>query len=120
MAEDKNTEELVFDGMPGADAKTEEDVKPFEVDMNFEDTEEKVEEVEEEETTEEEPATEETTEEVAEEQVEEPVAQETESQSEEAEQESVPTDDGQPVETVAEDPEVEEPKARMVPKSRLF
>ena len=119
MAEDKNTEELVFDGMPGADAKTEEDVKPFEVDMNFEDTEEKVEEVEEEETTEEEPATEEKTEEVAEEQVEEPVAQETESQSEEAEQESVPTDDGQPVETVAEEPEVEEPKAPMVPKSRL-
>ena len=119
MAEDKNTEELVFDGMPGADAKTEEDVKPFEVDMNFEDTEEKVEEVEEEETTEEEPATEEATEEVAEEQVEEPVAQETESQSEEAEQESVPTDDGQPVETVAEEPEVEEPKAPMVPKSRL-
>ena len=119
MAEDKNTEELVFDGMPGADAKTEEDVKPFEVDMNFEDTEEKVEEVEEEETTEEEPATEETTEEVAEEQVEEPVAQETESQSEEAEQDSVPTDDGQPVETVAEEPEVEEPKAPMVPKSRL-
>ena len=119
MAEDKNTEELVFDGMPGADAKTEEDVKPFEVDMNFEDTEEKVEEVEEEETPEEEPATEEATEEVAEEQVEEPVAQETESQSEEAEQESVPTDDGQPVETVAEEPEVEEPKAPMVPKSRL-
>ena len=119
MAEDKNTEELVFDGMQRDDAKTEEDVKPFEVDMNFEDTEEKVEEVEEEETTEEEPATEETTEEVAEEQVEEPVAQETESQSEEAEQESVPTDDGQPVETVAEEPEVEEPKAPMVPKSRL-
>ena len=75
MAEDKNTEELVFDGMPGADAKTEEDVKPFEVDMNFEDTEEKVEEVEEEETTEEEPATEEATEEVAEEQTEEVVAE---------------------------------------------
>lgn len=119
MAEDKNTEELVFDGMPGADAKTEEDVKPFEVDMNFEDTEEKVEEVEEEETTEEEPATEEATEEVAEEQVEEPVAQEAESQPEETEQEGVPTDDGQPVETVAEEPEVEEPKAPMVPKSRL-
>ena len=119
MAEDKNTEELVFDGMPGADAKTEEDVKPFEVDMNFEDTEEKVEEVEEEEITEEEPATEEATEEVAEEQVEEPVAQETESQPEETEQEGVPTDDGQPVETVAEEPEVEEPKAPMVPKSRL-
>ena len=29
MAEDKNTEELVFDGMRGADAKTEEDVKPL-------------------------------------------------------------------------------------------
>ena len=26
MAEDKNNDELVFDGMPGADAKTEEDV----------------------------------------------------------------------------------------------
>ena len=119
MAEDKNTEELVFDGMPGADAKTEEDVKPFEVDMNFENTEEEVEEAQEEETTEEEPATEEATEEVAEEQVEEPVAQETESQPEEAEQKGVPTDDGQPVETVAEEPEVEEPKAPMVPKSRL-
>ena len=86
--------------------------------MNFEDTEEKVEE-EEEETTEEEPVTEEATEEVAEEQVEEPVAQEAESQPEETEQEGVPTDDGQPVGTVAEEPEVEEPKAPMVPKSRL-
>ena len=72
MAEDKKTEELVFEGMPGADAKTEEDVQPFQVDMNFEDEpkEETVEETEEEETTEEEPVAEETTEEVAEEQVE--------------------------------------------------
>ena len=119
MAEDKNTEELVFDGMPGADAKTEDDVKPFEVDMNFEDTEEKVEETEEEEVTEEEPTAEETTEEVAEEQVEETVANETESQPEEAEQEDVSGDDGQPVEAVEEGPEIEEPKAPMVPKSRL-
>ena len=57
MAKDKSTDELVFDGMPGADAKTEEDVQPFQVDMNFEDEpkEETVEETEtEEETTEEE------------------------------------------------------------------
>ena len=125
-----NKDELVFDGMPGADAKTEEDVKPFQVDMNFEDEpkEENVEETETEETTEEEPVAEETTEEVTEEQVEEPVAEETESDSEETEPESVQGDDEQPVETVAEgseEPEVEEvkeveePKAPMVPKSRL-
>ena len=129
MAKDKSTDELVFDGMPGADAKTEEDVKPFQVDMNFETTEEEVEETEtEEETTEEEPVAEETTEEVAEEQVEEPVAEETESESEETEQESVPGNDEQPVEAVeegSEEPEVEkvaeveEPKSPMVPKSRL-
>ena len=129
MAKDKSTDELVFDGMPGADAKTEEDVKPFQVDMNFETTEEEVEETEtEEETTEEEPVAEEATEEVAEEQVEEPVAEETESESEETEQESVPGNDEQPVEAVeegSEEPEVEEvaeveePKSPMVPKSRL-
>ena len=129
MAKDKSTDELVFDGMPGADAKTEEDVKPFQVDMNFETTEEEVEETEtEEETTEEEPLAEEATEEVAEEQVEEPVAEETESESEETEQESVPGNDEQPVEAVeegSEEPEVEEvaeveePKSPMVPKSRL-
>lgn len=120
MAEDKNNNDLVFDGMPGADAKTEEDVKPFEVDMNFEDEpkEEAVEETQAEETTEEEPVAEETTEEVAEEQVEEPVAQEAESEEQTTEQESVPTDDGQPVEAVEEEPEVET-KAPMVPKSRL-
>lgn len=120
MAEDKNNEELVFEGMPGADAKTEEDVQPFQVDMNFEDEpkEEAVEETQTEETTEEEPVAEETTEEVAEEQVEEPVAQEAESEEQTTEQESVPTDDGQPVEAVEEEPEVET-KAPMVPKSRL-
>jgi len=122
-----NKDELVFEGMPGADAKTEEDVQPFQVDMNFEDEpkEENVEETETEETTEEEPVAEETTEEVAEEQVEEPVTEETESESEEAEPESVQGDDEQPVEAVEEgsnEPEVEEveePKAPMVPKSRL-
>jgi len=125
-----NKDELVFDGMPGADAKTEEDVQPFQVDMNFEDEpkEENVEETETEETTEKEPVAEETTEEVAEEQVEEPATEETESESEKAEPESVQGDDEQPVEAVEEgsnEPEVEEveevqePKAPMVPKSRL-
>ena len=123
MAEDKNNDELVFDGMPGADAKTEEDVKPFEVDMNFENTEEEVEEAQEEETTEEEPATEEATEEVAEEQIEETATTQAEADEQAAGQESIPTSDGEPVEPVAEgheEPEaVEEPKAPMVPKSRL-
>mgnify|MGYP001422305916 FL=1 len=120
MAEDKNNNELVFDGMPGADAKTEEDVKPFEVDMNFENEpkEEAVEETQAEEVAEEEPVAEETTEEVAEEQVEEPVAQEAESEEQTTEPESVPGNDEQPVEAVEEEPEVET-KAPMVPKSRL-
>jgi len=120
MAEDKNNDELVFEGMPGADAKTEEDVQPFQVDMNFEDEpkEETVEETEEEETTEEEPVAEETTEEVAEEQTEEVVAEETEDEEPTGEQESVPGNDEQPVEAVEEEPEVET-KAPMVPKSRL-
>lgn len=114
------TEDLVFEGMPGADAKTEEDVAPFQVDMNFETTEEEVEETEtEEQTAEEEPVAEETTEEVAEEQVEEVAAEQTEDVPEATEPESVQADDEQPVDTVAEEPEVEEPKAPMVPKSRL-
>ena len=125
MAEDKKTEELVFEGMPGADAKTEEDVQPFQVDMNFEDEpkEETVEETEETETTEEEPVAEETTEEVAEEEVEEATAEATEEQPVETDEDSVPTDDEQPVEAVEEDEPVdepiEEPKSPMVPKSRL-
>lgn len=114
------TEDLVFEGMPGADVKTEEDVAPFQVDMNFETTEEEVEETEtEEQTAEEEPVAEETTEEVAEEQVEEVAAEQTEDVPEATEPESVQADDEQPVDTVAEEPEVEEPKAPMVPKSRL-
>ena len=36
---DNDTTELEFEGMPGADAKTEEDVAPFQVDMNFEEPE---------------------------------------------------------------------------------
>ena len=121
---DNDTTELEFEGMPGADAKTEEDVAPFQVDMNFEDEPETTEaEVEEE--TEEEVVGEETTEEVAEEQVEETPVEEPEGETETPESEIVQGDDEQPVEAVEEGTEeevvaeVEEPKAPMVPKSRL-
>ena len=117
---DNNTEELEFEGMPGADPKTEEDAAPFQVDMNFEEEPEVTEEEVEEEETEDEVVAEETTEEAAEEQVEEVATDETESETETPEPESVQGDDEQPVEAVEEGPEeVEEPKAPMVPKSRL-
>lgn len=120
---DNDTTELEFEGMPGADAKTEEDVAPFQVDMNFEEPETTEAEVEEEET-EEEVVGEETTEEVAEEQVEETPVEEPEGETETPEPEAVQGDDEQPVEAVEEGTEeveevVEEPKAPMVPKSRL-
>ena len=116
---DNNTEELEFEGMPGADPKTEEDAAPFQVDMNFEEEATTEEKVEEEKTEEEDVGEETTTEEVAEEQVEEVATNETESETETSEPESVQGDDGQPVEAVEEGSEVEEPKAPMVPKSRL-
>ena len=120
---DNDTTELEFEGMPGADAKTEEDVAPFQVDMNFEEPETTEAEVEEEET-EEKVVGEETTEEVAEEQVEETPVEEPEGETETPEPEAVQRDDEQPVEAVEEGTEeveevVEEPKAPMVPKSRL-
>lgn len=117
---DTTTEELEFEGMPGADARTEEDVAPFQVDMNFEEETEATEVEVEEEETEEEVVGEETTEEVAEEQVEEVATEQTEDEEERTEPESVQGDDEQPVEAVEEGPEeVEEPKSPMVPKSRL-
>jgi len=117
---DTTTGELEFEGMPGADAKTEEDVAPFQVDMNFEEETETTEVEVEEEETEEEVVAEETTEEVAEEQVEEVATEQTEDEEERTEPESVQGDDEQSVEAVEEGPEeVEEPKSPMVPKSRL-
>ena len=122
---DNDTTELEFEGMPGADAKTEEDVAPFQVDMNFEDEPETTEAEVEEEETEEEVVGEETTEEVAEEQVEEAPVEEPESETETSEPETVQGDDEPPMEAVEEGTEeevvaeVEEPKAPMVPKSRL-
>ena len=117
---DTTTGEIEFEGMPGADARTEEDVAPFQVDMNFEEETEATEVEVEEEETEEEVVAEETTEEVAEEQVEEVATEQTEDEEERTEPESVQGDDEQPVEAVEEGPEeVEEPKSPMVPKSRL-
>ena len=112
------TEDLLFNGMQGADAKTEEHVAPFQVDMNFEE-EEKEEEETQDEQTEEEASTEEATEEVAETEEEEVAVEEPEATTEEEPTEELPADDEQPVDTVAEEPEVEETKSPMVPKSRL-
>lgn len=128
MAKTKKTETptddtIVMEVMPGADPISEEDAKPFEVDLNFENTDStEGEEIEEEPESETELTTtpeemeakageqEETTEpaegEVAEEET---VVAESESDT----QEPVPTDEGQVIE-----PEVET-KAPMVPKSRL-
>jgi len=135
MAKKDNTNEiddkLMFDGMPGADKKTEEDAKPFEVDLNFEDApkaeleedetenvkEDEVEEIEEQEST---PNTEET----EENDVEEGETEEVETESTVAEsegEETVLADDGantQEPETALER-NIDEPKEPMIPKSRF-
>tara|TARA_R110002012_G_scaffold30896_2_gene93356 strand:- start:9543 stop:10562 length:1020 start_codon:yes stop_codon:yes gene_type:complete len=112
MAKSKAKEEgIIMDSMPGADVKTAEEVKPFEVDLNFED-EPVVEEV----------VAEEPEEAVAEEpEVEEAVTEEPEIEVEAEAEETVefPTEE---VPEVIEEPIAEEtkkPKAPMVPKSRL-
>lgn len=122
--EETNVNELVMDRMPGADAITEEDAKPFEVDLNFED-EPKEEEVNEK-------VSEETNslseEEVVEEEVEQQNEEEESSESEAASEESVDGEsegtsqsDLQPIEGSDEDftQEVNSQKPPMVPKSRL-
>ena len=116
--EAKPTDDIVMDSMPGGDVKTEEEIQPFQVDLNFEDEaapEETVAEAEE--TTEEvaeEPVAEEAVEElVAEEAVEEVVA-ETEEPATEEETVEFPAE-----EVVEEEVVAEKPKAPMVPKSRL-
>ena len=123
--------DVVMDGMPGADRVTEEEVQPFQVDLNFEvpDAPEPPEEVEF-------PAQEEAVEEEAEAVVEEEVTDEVD--SEDTSEAEVPEEiegeaaDGEEAEgepeadveenvladlEVAEEPEP--PKAPMVPKSRL-
>ena len=113
-------EELVMDVMPGADPVSEEEAKAFEVDLNFDDVpEEENEEVEQ--------AVDATPEEkVVEEEPEPETEAEPETNSEEGvveDSEQVAQPDLQPVEGSEQDldqqNEVKEPKAPMVPKSRL-
>lgn len=117
-------EELVLDGMPGADAVSEEEVKPFEVDLNFEDDapeeEAKDEEVEQEvdATPEEEVVAEEPEPEVAEEETAEPEAVSEEGVVEDSE--PAPQPDIPAVEGSEQNPDGQDKvKAPMVPKSRL-
>tara|TARA_R100001163_G_scaffold26494_1_gene21522 strand:+ start:194 stop:1225 length:1032 start_codon:yes stop_codon:yes gene_type:complete len=120
--EDKtNPEEIVLDGMPGADPKTEEDEKGFEVDMNFETETEEQEETEVEEESEqevEEKSTEEPEEDPEEEELEtEPaVAEDTGEETVLAEDEGSPQ---QLEETVEEGTDGTAPKEPMIPKSRF-
>jgi len=127
MAEDKN--DIVLDSMPGADVKTEEETKPFEVDLNFEDeapAEDAVEETPEEEEEVEFPSEEVVEEEEITSEVEEEEDAEDIEDSEDQDEVEVP---GEPEEETEEEvvelveEEIEEPKASekspMVPKSRL-
>lgn len=123
--ETQETNEIVMETVPGADPVSEEDTKPFEVDLNFENVEE---ESDNEEVTEETDAPAE--EEVVEEESETPEEEETPAEPEVASEEGVDEDsdtDAQPDiqpaegsdENIPEEKEVEQPKAPMVPKSRL-
>jgi len=119
MAEDKK-EDVVMDGMPGADPQTKEDVEHFQVDLNFEEPETPEEPEEEEEV-------EETDEQDSEDQSEDEVPAETEEETSDGEgepEEGEPEDVEQVVDELLD--KVEEPekpkepeKAPMVPKSRL-
>ena len=127
MAKKEETNDIVMEAMPGGEPLKEEDTK-FEVDLNFETVEEEEteEESQNEEVTEENdtPTTEEVVEEEADTEEETETTPEPEASNEERVDENSEGDaqpDLQPVENsnqvVAE--EVEEPKAPMVPKSRL-
>ena len=125
MAKDNATtdDKIELDTMPGADPKTEEDAKGFEVDMNFESPEEdevefpKEEEIEE---VEELKAEEESSEE-PEEEAEEEVVEGADEVAEDTGEETVLAEDDadtqQPVEPVQEG--LDKPKEPMIPKSRF-
>lgn len=123
MAEDKN--DIVLDSMPGADVKTEEETKPFEVDLNFGDetpTEDVVEDASEEEevefpseeVVEEDEITSELEEEEDAEDIEDP---------EDQDEIEVPGELEEETADLIEEDEVEQPqvpeRSPMVPKSRL-
>jgi len=116
-------DKILFDSMPGADKKTEEDAEGFKVDMNFEEeseTSKEEEEIEEESETELTTTPEEMEEKAGEQEETEEIA-DAESSTEEGvdeksdadSQQPIPTDEGEVIEPVKEQ------KAPMVPKSRL-
>jgi len=127
MAEDKN--DIVLDSMPGADVRTEEEVKPFAVDLNFEDetpTEDVVEEAPEEEEEVEFPSEEVVEEEEITSELEEEEDAENIEDSEDQDEVEVPGELEEEIEEEITDiveEEIEEPKvpgkSPMVPKSRL-
>jgi len=115
-------DKILFDAMPGSDAKTEEDAKGFEVDMNFDTPDEEVEFPKEDEIEEvEELKAEEEPVEEPEEEAEEEVLEATDESEEDTGEETVLAEDEgdtqQPTEPVQERPE--EPKEPMIPKSRF-
>ena len=115
--------EVIMDVMPGADIVSENDAKPFEVDLNFDVQEDENEEVEEQD---DDVAEEEVAEAEPEAEIAEGETGESEATGEEGvdeDSESAPQPDIQPVETseqgLAGQNELETLKAPMVPKSRL-
>lgn len=120
-------DKILFDGMPGADKKTEEDAEGFKVDMNFEDepeTSKEGEEIEEESETELTTTPEEMEAKAGEQEetentadAESPEEEGVDAESQEDTQQPISADEGEVVEAKVEE-KVEE-KAPMVPKSRL-
>ena len=114
-----NPDEIVLDVIPGADPKTEEDAKGFEVDMNFETEEQEDTEVEEES---EQEAEEEPTEEPEEETEEEESELEPEVAEDTGEETVLADDEGNPQQTEETDETTvdgETSKEPMIPKSRF-
>lgn len=113
--ETENNEELVYETMPGADPKTEEDAEGYQVDLNFEDEDETQEE-EENEVDEAEEESSEEPEEEAEEEVAEDTGEEAEDSGEEELLAEAEGDTRQPEEPAEEGLAQREP---MIPKSRF-
>ena len=121
--DNQNVDDVVLDAMPGADPKTEEDAKGYEVDLNFDDpveTEDKPEEEETEEEQDEVETTEEPSEEPeeeAEEESAEDASEDTEDTGEETVLEEHEGDTSEPEGTDEEGHD--EAKEPMIPKSRF-
>lgn len=115
----ENDERVEYDTMPGADPKTEEDAEGYQVDLNFEDSEETEDETQEEEENEVDEAEEESSEEPEEETEEEDVESTGEEAEDSGEEELLAENEGdtqQPEEPAEEGLAQKEP---MIPKSRF-